>query len=99
MLVIRNEQMKALSEVMLKGFEDGMVRYLEKRFPQNCSPKDEPAVRESIQKGIERAREYGITTEYDIARYIELMYLFSEDFDTNHATPWANPMLMDRKAC
>jgi len=93
MLVIRSEQMQAFSEQMLKRFEDRMAGYLAERFPDACAAKDEPAVRESIQKGIERSRSYGVTTEYDIARYIELMYLFSEDFDTSIKTPWARPIL------
>jgi hypothetical protein len=70
-----------------------MVSYLSKRFPDTCGAQNEAAVRESIQNGIEKARGYGITTEYDVARYIELMYLFSDDFDTSPNTQWAESIL------
>lgn len=93
MLVIRHEQVEVLSAGILKGFEDRMVGYLAKRFSDSCAAKGEQAVRETIRKGIERARSYEITTEYDIARYIILMHLFSEDFDTSPATPWAAEIL------
>jgi hypothetical protein len=95
MLVIRHKQMEVLNTYRLNGFEDRMVGYLAKRFPDACGVNNEPAVRRSIQEGILRAKGYGIIAEYDVARYIELMHLFSEDFDTSSATPWANPILED----
>lgn len=95
MLVIRDEQMQILNDHMLAGFEKRLLGYLTGRFPDVCPPENEESVRESIQKGIDRARSYGITTEYDIARYIELMYVLSEDFDTSPGTPWATAILED----
>jgi hypothetical protein len=95
MLVIRSEQIEALEEQMMKGFEDRMVSYLARHFPDSWAALGEAAVRESIQKGIERSGSYDITTEYDVARYIELMHLFSEDFDTSPETPWAASVLED----
>jgi len=93
MLVIRREQMEILSACMLKGFEDRIVGYLAKRFPDACAAKDEPAPRESLRKGIEHASRHGITTEYDVARYIELMYCLSEDFETSPETFWVSAIL------
>lgn len=95
MLVIRREQMQVFDEYASKGFEDRLVRHLAERFPDVCREREEASVRETIRNGIERSKGYGITTEFDVARYIELMYLFSEDFDTNPETSWASPVLED----
>ena len=95
MLVIRQEQMQVFRKYMLEGFERRMLDYLAGRFPEVCPPENEKAVRESVRKGIERAKTYGITIEYDVARYVELMFLFSEDFDTSPDTSWAMPILKD----
>jgi hypothetical protein len=93
MLVIRKAQIKVLEQAARRSFEDRMVGYLSKRFPDTCGAHNEAAVRASIQKGIEQAKRYGITAEYDVARYIDLMLEFSEDFDTSPATSWATPIL------
>jgi hypothetical protein len=95
MLVIRTKQMQALAENMRKGFEDRMASHLAKRFHDRIAMMDELSIRESIRKGIERAASYGVSTEYDVARYIELMYMFTEDFDTSSDTPWAGLILED----
>lgn len=70
-----------------------MCRYLAKTFPHKVKDLPEQAVRESIRAGIERAAVYGISAEYDVARYIDFMYRFSPDFDSNPDAPWVRPTL------
>jgi hypothetical protein len=92
-LIIRNEQIRALEETARKSFEDRMVEYLSRQLPDVCGIMDETTVRESIQKGIEHAGRYGIRSEYDVARYIELRHRFSQDFETVFDAPWAKEIL------
>ena len=93
MLVIRNEQIKVLEQIARKSFEDRMMEYLSRQLPDVCRIMDEATVRESIQKGIEHAGRYGIISEYDVARYIELRHRFSQDFETVFDAPWAKEIL------
>jgi hypothetical protein len=91
MLVIRRKQMQVFDDFMQKGFEDRMVDYLFTRFPDACASKGQAFVREAIREGIERSMSYGVTAEYDVARYIDLMFRISNDFDTK--APWAAQIL------
>ena len=51
---------------------------------------------QAIQKGFDKSDEYGFETEYDVARYIDLMYLLSFDFDTDPRYPWASAILNEK---
>ena len=93
MLTIRKEQMEALAPVMLKSFECRVYAHLLRVFERQCNELGEPVVRERIRQGITGAGEYGITLEYDVVRYIDLMFILSEDFDSNTELPWTARIL------
>lgn len=93
MVRIRREQMEALRRPIAKRFEDEMYAYLVEVFPEQCGAEGEPAVRDHIRKGMQRAEEYGITIEADVARYVELMYVWSPEFDEDPDLPWAQAVL------
>lgn len=95
MLMIRNDQMKAFREYMLKQFEDLQVTHLNKHFPEDCQALGEPGVREAIRYGIERAKSYDILIEYDVSRYINLMFGFGRDFDMDTTLGWVSTVLKD----
>ncbi len=80
-----------------KDFEDRMVVHLNKFFPEQCEALGEPGTREEIRNGIDRAARYGIETERDVCKYIDLMFAFGRDFDTNPELPWAARILNDTK--
>lgn len=89
MLVIRKEQISTFSEVQVKRFEERVYKHLQKHWPNECDTLGEAAVRDSIKKGIERAKNYNIVSERDITRYINVMYTLGHDFDTDNRYPWA----------
>jgi hypothetical protein len=95
MLVIRKEQMDTLGEQMRQRYEDRLVVYLNQVFPDRCAQMGEPALRKEIRYGMASAAKYNITTERDVAKYIELMFRHGRDFDTSPDTPWAQPILTD----
>jgi hypothetical protein len=92
---IRKEQMEALEQATLKGFEDEMVRHLRDFAPWHAGAVGEPVVREVIRLAIERAARYGLTNRGPVRFYIELMFMFGSDFDTDPLLPWAGPGLAD----
>ena len=97
MLVIRKEQMAVFLRLQLKEFEDKTCERLLKLKPDQCRKLGEKAVRKSIQDGIERSFRYGIKTERDIARYINIMYTLGFDFDTDPRYPWAADILVNKE--
>ena len=95
MLLIRDEQIEVLLSYKLKQFEDLMVEHLNTYYPGKCERLGDKAVREAIQYGIEKANTYTIHIEYDVSRYINLMFTFGRDFDTDPNYPWASGILND----
>lgn len=76
-------------------FETEMTVYLTREFPEETNRKGEGWLRDTIDMGIDTAREYGIILERDVTRYLELMLALSPDFDDSAETPWARHILTD----
>jgi hypothetical protein len=93
MLKIRQKQYKELGKVPLKCFNKRMLDHLQTFWPDRCNQLGREKVQLSIQTGISKAKRYGFRTEYDVARYIDLMYILSFDFDTNPQTRWMKEFL------
>lgn len=94
---LHEEQMEMFSESAETEFGARMVAHLERCFPESCGQLGRSKVVESVQTGIDRAAKYSIMIEYDVARYIDLMYVLCQDFDTNRETPWAREILNDQE--
>ena len=93
MLIIRKKQSKAFEQASLKKFEDEMVTHLKKFAPQHCEAIGEPPLRQAIWLGIERSAKYGFTNRGPVRFYIELMFMFGSDFDTDPQLVWAVDVL------
>ena len=97
MLKIRKEQMDILGEYMLKKFEDHMVVHVRQRFAEKLKDTTEEAIRTIVRKGISKAKCYDIRIEHDVERYIDLMFILGDDFDTSEKILWAGQLLRNNK--
>ena len=97
MLRIRKEQMDILGEYMLKKFEDYMVVHLRQRFAEQLKGTAEEAIRTIVREGISKAKCYDIRIEHDVERYIDLMFILGDDFDTSEKILWAGELLRNNK--
>jgi hypothetical protein len=93
MLVIRQEQIEVFRQYVFRQFEDRVFAHFAAVFPQEFNKLGETGAREIIRAGIDRAGNYGFVSEYDMARYIELMFMVGEDFDENSDRSWAAEIL------
>lgn len=93
MLIIRNEQKKQLGQVAAKGFEDELVEHLKDFAPRHWEALGPDGVRNVARLGIERAETYGLTNRGPARFYVEMMFLFGSDFDTDPQYPWAGWIL------
>lgn len=94
MLVIRKEQMEALSAHMRRSFEDRMVEHIAAEFPQRFEQLNETGTREFVRAGIARCAEYGIDTEAGIRFMVDLL-LQHPEFDASGEIAWARTLLQD----
>src|SRR5262245_30209914 len=90
-MVIRSEQMEALSANSYGAFEAKVEAHLNRCFPDECASMGEENVRATIRYGLERARSYGITANREVCLYIDVMMVFGRDFDRELS--WASEIL------
>ncbi len=50
----------------------------------------------AVQGAIKRAVACGLTSEYDVVRFVDLTFILAGDFDTNPLAMWTRPILADR---
>jgi len=48
-----------------------------------------------IENGIVRAARYGIEEEFDVERYLDIMFYLGLDFDVSERNSWARVVLED----
>ena len=94
MLVIRNEQLEALGDYMRSLFVESMIEHVAADFPVE-SEKMGDGVRGFIERGISKAAGFGIQTESDVSRFIDLMLKFGPDFEALENMAWAVAILQD----
>jgi len=94
-MIIRQEQMVFLSQGCLGKFEKSMAEHLNRCFPDKCKALGEQGIQEVIRYGIKRAASHHITLERDVCKYIDLMFAFGREFDSNPDLPWASRILED----
>jgi hypothetical protein len=93
MLIIRKEQLAVMSSALEALFVSRVVAHLQRALPQVSNEMGDDAVRESVVRGMGKARGYGIFTESDAVRFVDFTYALSFDFDTEQE--WAHKILTD----
>jgi len=96
LLIIREDQMKVLSEDAGRRYESRVLDHLRRCFPAQAENLGEEHLRHTIRSGVGKAGAYGIECEREVSMYIDLMVLFGEDFDTDAAYPGARSILQNQ---
>ncbi len=90
---IRPEQYGALDELAISDFEARVTAHIQEFFPQQCEELGPKGTHEFIRYGIAKAASYEITDETEVCQYIDLMFGFGEDFDSDPEQAWAAQVL------
>ena len=93
MFTLRSHHTEAFDQDIRRRFENRMVAHVNQFFPEKCNALGEEGVRSWIAHGIEKAGSYGIITERDVCKYIDIMFVYGRDFDTDPQCGWAPPIL------
>jgi len=96
MLLIRQAHKDKFGKIARRKFERRALDHCKRIFPAACEKLGEPALRERITRGVDAADACGVRKEYDVVRYIDLMFVLAEDFDKNPRYPWAARILGDK---
>ncbi len=93
MLIIRKEQMDALSEALSEAFEDDRVKHIASKYPEFFDETGEEDVRQLVRQGIEKSKIYGIQVRGDVEFIIDLMVEFGQDFEREGKISWTGDIL------
>ncbi|MCP5419727.1 MAG: hypothetical protein H6970_10715 [Gammaproteobacteria bacterium] len=93
MLVIREAQMAAFEQGVMRNFELRVLEHVKQFFPKQCAILGDEQARQVIRLGIDRARTYGLVSERDIHLYVGLMFMLGSHFDRDPQLPWAARIL------
>jgi hypothetical protein len=91
-MIIRKEQLKVFSESMIENYKRRVEEHLRRSFRNECAQLTRLDIRGLIENGIVRSAKYGVVTERDVCLFIDLMFVFGLEFDTND---WASQILND----
>jgi len=87
MFKIRPAQMEVLKDEALKRFENEMVLHSKEFSPRLSEVLGDKQLRVAIRQAMTRSDSYGFTNRGPIRLYIELMFLYGSDFDTDPQYP------------
>lgn len=66
-------------------------------FPRECSQLDDEQMHELVRHGLTKAFGYGIWSQQDVCKLLNLMCTFGRDFDLDPSLSWARPYLDEAK--
>ncbi len=93
---LRPEQIAAIQPAVLDSFDARVAEHLQQFFPEQCQVLGTEGLKEAIEFGIQRASAYEIVLERDVCVFLDLMFTFGVNFDSE--VPWAAAILNDPAA-
>jgi hypothetical protein len=72
-----------------------MEVHLRTFFPERCAELGEDGVRGAVAYALARAAQYDITSERDVCKFLNLMFVYGFSFDVDPELPWAAAILND----
>ncbi|MFV1984101.1 MAG: hypothetical protein ACC657_11225 [Thiohalomonadales bacterium] len=97
MLKIGLKEMQFFEDEAKLIFEDEMFEHSKKFVPQYCKIIDEQPIRSTLRQAIQKANSFGFTYRGTIRLYIEMMFIFGSDFDTDPQYPILRKWLLSNK--
>lgn len=98
MLVIRESQMAALGRDLLDHFDFVALAHVKECFPEVCAEIGDGTALNYVSSGLKRARAYGLESEYDLFRFLNLIFTLGGDFDSGEEYPWIPSILKNTDA-
>src|SRR5689334_19159 len=92
MVKLRQSQLDGMHQKLRQEYENRVLSHIEEAFPEEVwnLPKDVKQLR--IRESIDRALNYGLETEEDVAAFVDWTFELGETFDRN---AWASEILLD----
>lgn len=96
MLIIRNEQLETFSSEPTEQFVTEMTGFIRGHFREEVASLGDSELRAHVSGGLAKAREYGLTTQRDGSRFLNLLATYGWDFDEKAENAWMKDCLEDQ---
>lgn len=93
MLVIRTPQRNALIKSRLPLLRTRLAAHAAQFFPVETAKLEARELAAVLERATDRPRRYGFKTECDAAKWLNLMFTFGRNFDTDPRLGWASELL------
>ncbi len=93
---VRHERNEDLQPSALPEFYKRVIARLNQTFPKKCDYVGELSIRRLIQRAVESASSYNITTERGVMLFIAMMFVLGSGFDKDPQLPWVSAILRDQ---
>lgn len=87
--------MAVLGRERQRDFEDRMLSHIRLCLGALAGRRTDDELRDIVSSGVTHASEYGITYEYEVCLFVDVMLLLGTDFDNSATHPWAREILTD----
>ncbi len=71
------------------------MAHVRRAFPRRFARQGEQEVRRRVRQGLAAAADCGIVEEYDLCRYVDLVFLLGDEFGVAGRPRWAAEILRD----
>ena len=88
-MILRESQFAVLSRRKEKVFEDRLVDHVQRFFPEQAEALKRDALLSLLEVGLAKARSYGLRSERDLCKFMNLIFTFGLNFDVDERLPWA----------
>lgn|GEM_PF-1528278 len=95
MLQIRDAQLAVFVDQLAAKFTARLVDYLRGHHPAPAGALGDDGLAALVKEGLASARRHGFSSEYDCARWIEILLVHGAGFGTTAQTEWAAEILSD----
>lgn len=97
-MIVRQEQLRQIERQHTDQFESDAMALLREEFPERCSAISDEDLLVSIRAAKTRAqKDYAITEEDALLKFVYLSWLLGEDFDCIPLHSWIRDILRHRR--
>jgi hypothetical protein len=93
MLKIRDEQLAAFSLLAQQEFEKALATHVREFAPKHAEVLGDAGTLQVVRMAIQRGEAYGFTGVGPLQLFLDLMFLFGSEFDSDFQYPWAARIL------
>src|SRR5262245_30762955 len=96
MFRLRKEHLAAFEAHVVNLFLARLTAHVKAVWPSESAELGEVALAEIVRAAVQRGSALGLSSEYDLVRYVDLSFILTKDFETNPLAGWTRAIFADR---